>query len=156
MADLAHQQGNEFYKKGAFESAERSYLSAYKINPSEPKYASNLSAVYYEQGQYIDSIASIVNSWRSLRVKNSVDGVPNTPSITDPLAIKLSLRFLKAKLNSIAKGLISLHDEKKKNKGKTSESNAGIEQDIQTFCAKLVENADATSQHLELQHVWGA
>ncbi|KAF9040856.1 hypothetical protein BJ165DRAFT_1613427 [Panaeolus papilionaceus] len=150
MADAFHQQGNSFYKKGDLESAKNSYISAFKINPSEPKYASNLSAVQYERGQYRECIEAIVESWRALRVKGSVDDNPVMPPTTDPLAIKLSLRFLKAKLNLLAQGLLSLHDDK----GERDEDAAVIEQDMEDFCSELLRKK-ATSQHAELEHIWG-
>ncbi|KAF9040853.1 hypothetical protein BJ165DRAFT_1406859 [Panaeolus papilionaceus] len=87
-----------------------------------------------------------MNSWRSLRVKNSTDGNPAPPSITDPLAIKLSLRFLKAKLNSLARGLISLHAKRRRIKERPAKS----------FCAELLaKGATSSSQNAELQHIWG-
>ncbi|PPR04335.1 hypothetical protein CVT24_013373 [Panaeolus cyanescens] len=155
MADAAHQQGNTLYRKGDFEGAAKSYELAQKLDPNEPKYASNLSAVYYEQGRYIMSIDAITESWRALRAKHAIDGKPNTPPTSDALATKLSLRFLKAKLNSTATGLISLHDKKKKKKGKTAESKDGIEQDIQSFCEAVVTAEDGTSQQVDFQQVWG-
>ncbi|KAG2006704.1 hypothetical protein CC2G_014457 [Coprinopsis cinerea AmutBmut pab1-1] len=85
------------------------YALAFKLDGSDPKFASNLSAVYFEQGRY--PLPPVVNE------------EPNSPPVTDPLAIKLAQRFVKAKLNAIASGSLSLHDKRSKKKGKSAESN---------------------------------
>ena len=67
-----------------------------RLSPKEPKYASNLSAVLYEAGQYSKAIAAIRLSWQLLRARNEADGKSPTPTIADPLAVKLATRFAKA------------------------------------------------------------
>lgn len=126
------------------------------MDPTDPVYPSNLSAVYFEQGQYLKSIEAIISSWRAIRVKHAVDGKPNTPPLSNTLAPKLATRFAKAKLNGALSGAFSLHDKKPKKK-QTSESNYGIEQDMDKFVgAYLEENSRslADGKVEELRAVW--
>ncbi|PPQ68293.1 hypothetical protein CVT24_005109 [Panaeolus cyanescens] len=147
MADQAHQAGNVAYRKGDLANAAKAYSLAFKLDPNEPKYSSNLSAVYYEQGRYTLCIGSIIDSWRALRAKHTSNNHPDTPPLTDALAVKLSLRYVKAKLNrdSVASNLTN-----KANKEKTAE----IERDILKFCSAIARQNDEASQKTEFQKVW--
>ncbi|TFK18604.1 hypothetical protein FA15DRAFT_760548 [Coprinopsis marcescibilis] len=156
MADFAHQKGNGLYKQGDLEGAAQAFQTAARLDSAEPKYASNLSAVYYEQGQYSSAIESIFASWRALRAKHGGDGVPTTPLVTDPLAFKLALRFVKCKLNSVANKSLCLHDKKPKKKAKTGEGNASLERDLETFIHERVCGASGASDHQDLVRGWNA
>ncbi|KAF8962202.1 hypothetical protein BDZ97DRAFT_1920671 [Flammula alnicola] len=90
--------------------ARRLMLGATRLDPKDPKYASNLSAAYYEQGKYISAVKSVVLAWQILRSQRSVDGKPATPPPTDILGIKLATRFAKAKMNGFANKTIARHE----------------------------------------------
>lgn len=126
---------------------------AARLDSTDPVYSSNLSAVYYEQGQYVKSIEAIIISWRALRAKHVVDDKPSTPPLSNPLAPKLALRFAKAKLNGALSGAFSLHDKKPKKK-QTSESNNGIEQDMDAFVNAYLEENDWSSADGKVEELW--
>ncbi|KAF6758074.1 hypothetical protein DFP72DRAFT_889855 [Ephemerocybe angulata] len=156
MAEIAKDKGSAAYRRGDFEGAIEAFALAARTDPVEPVYTSNLSAVYYEQGQYTKSAEAIISSWRALRAKNPIDGNPGTPPLKDPLAPKLATRFAKAKLNGVLSGQFSLHDKKPKKK-QTSESNYGIESDIELFVNNWLEEHGPSSKDAkveELRLVW--
>ncbi|KAH6901879.1 hypothetical protein BKA70DRAFT_1307700 [Coprinopsis sp. MPI-PUGE-AT-0042] len=153
MADIAHHEGNAAYTRGDLESAEKAYAIAAKLDGSDAKYTSNLSAVYYEQGRYPNALESIYNSWRALRERYKVDETPSTPPLTEPLAPKLALRFMKSKLNGVAARQLSFHG--KAPKKRTPESNFGIELDVASFVDSLLKS-EGGEKHGELARVWPA
>ncbi|PPR04334.1 hypothetical protein CVT24_013372, partial [Panaeolus cyanescens] len=146
MADNSYQEGNRLIALCESQSCK----CAHKLDSSEPKYPSNLSAVYYEQGCYTLCIGEIVRSWRALRVKHSINGKPGTPPFTDPIANKLALRFLKAKLNSNAVD----PQVKTANKPKNSTASAEIENDIVSYCHAIAEIKEGTSNSPDYRLVW--
>ncbi|KJA21534.1 hypothetical protein HYPSUDRAFT_41905 [Hypholoma sublateritium FD-334 SS-4] len=96
MAEAASTQGGTFYKDGQYTKAQECYETAIRLSPKEPKYPSNLSAVLYEAGKYSKAITAIRLSWHLLQAKNEVAGQSPTPTVADPLAVKLAIRFAKA------------------------------------------------------------
>jgi hypothetical protein len=123
-----------------------------KLDPKEPKYASNLSAVLYELGRYAACIVAIHLSWNPLRLQN---GTPLTPPETDPLALKLATRFAKAKLNGISNNTISLHSEvaTQPNAIKNNQVTKDLEADIENF-AMLERDGDMDLKVKEMKSVW--
>eukprot|EP00026_Physarum_polycephalum_P001837 Phypoly_transcript_01840.p1 GENE.Phypoly_transcript_01840~~Phypoly_transcript_01840.p1 ORF type:complete len:982 (+),score=166.31 Phypoly_transcript_01840:80-2947(+) len=53
------EQGNQFYKQEKFLEALKHYVEASELQPNDPVYQSNISAVQYEIGQYADAVRTI-------------------------------------------------------------------------------------------------
>jgi len=123
-----------------------------KLDPKEPKYASNLSAVLYELGRYAACIVAIHLSWNPLRLQN---GTPLIPPETDPLAIKLATRFAKAKLNGISNSTISLHGEAptQPNAIKNDQVTKDLEADVENF-AMLERDGNMDPKVKEMKSIW--
>ncbi|KAF8962201.1 hypothetical protein BDZ97DRAFT_1130396 [Flammula alnicola] len=109
MAEAAHQEGNASYKAGQLTKAENFFNEATRLDPKTLKHASNLSAVQYELGKYLQCVQAIVVSWQGLRAQHAVNGEPTTPPTTDPLALKLATRFAKARINGFSNKSMPLH-----------------------------------------------
>ncbi|KIM41915.1 hypothetical protein M413DRAFT_71143 [Hebeloma cylindrosporum] len=152
MAEAANQQGGVFYKEGKFAKAQKCYQQAVTLDPKEPKYASNLSAVLYELGRYAACIVAIHLSWNPLRQQN---GSPSTPPESDPLALKLATRFAKAKLNGISNKTISLHGEAptQPNAVKGDQATKDLEADIEKF-AILERDGNVDAKVKEMRSIW--
>lgn len=71
-----------------------------RLDPAEPKYPSNLSAVLYEAGRYPKAITAIRTAWKLLHF--------NEPA-ADALAIKLATRFAKARSHGFCSRAAALH-----------------------------------------------
>ncbi|RYA67779.1 hypothetical protein DD592_27280, partial [Enterobacter cloacae complex sp. 2DZ2F20B] len=52
LAKAEKEQGNEFYKKKAFEQAIEHYNKAIELDPTDITFYNNLAAVYFEQKDY--------------------------------------------------------------------------------------------------------
>lgn len=130
------------------------FFQAVKLDPKEPKYASNLSAVLYELGRYDACIVAIHLSWNPLRLQS---GKPLTPPESDPLALKLATRFAKAKLNGIKNNTISLHGEAptQPNSIKNDQVAKDLEADIEKF-AMLERDGNVDAKVKEMRAIWEA
>ncbi|PPQ68988.1 hypothetical protein CVT25_009173 [Psilocybe cyanescens] len=118
---------------------------ATKIGPNEPKYPSNLSAVLYELGQYLECITAIRKAWTRLRARNPTEGKLPTPIESDPLAIKLATRFAKANVNTVASKAASLHD--------MLSPDVDLDTDIEKFVKLEREGSDDTKIQ-EMKAAW--
>ncbi|KAF9529083.1 hypothetical protein CPB83DRAFT_853195 [Crepidotus variabilis] len=94
MAEEANQSGTLAYKAREFLKAQEFFEQATQLGPTEPKYASNLSAVVYEQGKYVQCTKSVCRAWKVLDDSHLQSMPPN-----DVLAIKLATRAAKAQMN---------------------------------------------------------
>ncbi|GBE90098.1 hypothetical protein BKA93DRAFT_457437 [Sparassis latifolia] len=89
-------RGNDFFKSGRLSEAASLYSEAEKLSPSDPVYASNLSAALYEASNYPECIDAIIRSYKLINSgSNSV------------LASKLSARLCKALCHGLRSGAIS-------------------------------------------------
>lgn len=55
-ADAKKLEGNAFYKAKDFPKAISAYSEAIELNPKEPTFYTNLAAVYFEMGDYDNTI----------------------------------------------------------------------------------------------------
>ncbi|KAF5325654.1 hypothetical protein D9611_000806 [Ephemerocybe angulata] len=92
----AKNKGNVHFKAGRLEEAAKYYQEAVGFDPASVIYPSNLSAAFYELGQYDSCCRSILNAW------TLVDGAADAA-----IAKKLSLRLAKALVLGLQDGTIS-------------------------------------------------
>ncbi|KAF6743653.1 hypothetical protein DFP72DRAFT_827356 [Ephemerocybe angulata] len=92
----AKNKGNVHFKAGRLEEAAKHYQEAVGFDPASVIYPSNLSAAFYELGQYDSCCRSILNAW------TLVDGAADAA-----IAKKLSLRLAKALVLGLQDGTIS-------------------------------------------------
>ncbi|KDR74925.1 hypothetical protein GALMADRAFT_269119 [Galerina marginata CBS 339.88] len=131
MAESISQKGNVHYTAGQLVEAQKCYETASLLEPTDPKYASNLSAVLYEQGRYKPCIKAIFKSWLALKAKYKAN--PDQLN-EDVLAFKIATRFAKAKINAAINGKILLHaSSAKPNALKKQTWELDLEPDIQTY-----------------------
>jgi hypothetical protein len=151
---LEHKSATNRYLASLFYHLDSSQpiFQAVTLDPKEPKYASNLSAVLYELGRYAACIVAIHLSWNPLRLQN---GTPWTPPESDPLAVKLATRFAKAKLNGISNNTISLHGEAptQLNAIKNDQPTKDLEADIEKF-AMLERDGNMDAKVKEMRSIW--
>ncbi|KAF9558523.1 hypothetical protein CPC08DRAFT_763920 [Agrocybe pediades] len=148
MAEPASQEGTTLYKQGKLDKARECYLKAARLDKTEPKYPSNLSAVLYELGRYADCIAAIRQCWECLTAQGSSD---RELLNSNPLTIKLATRFAKAKISGVAAGAISLHKNKSKSK---DEKLAAFERDIEDFATEKTPAEVGDAKVKELHSAW--
>ncbi|TFK22030.1 hypothetical protein FA15DRAFT_671981 [Coprinopsis marcescibilis] len=117
MAEALNEKGNKAYKSGNLLLAKEHYQKAFKNGGSEPKFASNLSAVLFELGQYSDALDNIAHAWRILQKKEMLE--------SSPLAPRLATRFAKALHYARSNGV----------------KNPEVYDDIRTYVDRHVETA---------------
>ncbi|KAH7922618.1 hypothetical protein BV22DRAFT_1070111 [Leucogyrophana mollusca] len=95
-------KGNEFFRTSKFVEAAKCYREAEIASPNDAVYPSNLSAALYESGQYAECIEPLCRSWGVLQDRQS------------SLALKLSNRLVKALLQGVLGGSLSIEELKSK------------------------------------------
>ncbi|KDR74060.1 hypothetical protein GALMADRAFT_269552 [Galerina marginata CBS 339.88] len=152
MAEIANQEGNTYYKGGNYLQAQKCFQEATKINPHEPKYPSNLSAVQYELGRYPACISTIAVAWTRLASQNSMHKSSDL-SESDPLAIKLATRLAKAKINGVCNRTISLHSKSAAPLTPNQTASKTIEEDIEKFA--VLERAESGDPKIkDMKSAW--
>ncbi|RDX52492.1 hypothetical protein OH76DRAFT_1480607 [Lentinus brumalis] len=91
-------RGNELFRAGAFQEASNMYAQAEQAEPSNPVYASNLSAALLELGDYVGCLKSVLRAWRSLR---------SQPDQQGQLVTRLAKRLTKALCHGARAGTIT-------------------------------------------------
>ena len=81
-----------------FRSA-KAYKEAEKLDPSNPVYASNLSAALYELGDYVSAMNAALRSWSSIKSRNDETDAA--------LSLKLSTRLAKCLSQGFQDGTIT-------------------------------------------------
>ncbi|SJK99726.1 uncharacterized protein ARMOST_03037 [Armillaria ostoyae] len=99
-ASTVKDQGNVHFKAGRLEEAAKLYGKAEKLEPKNAIYPSNLSAAYYELGDYAQAYHAICRS-----AKNMLISEPSPA-----LAIKLVTRLSKTLSCGVQSGSITLKD----------------------------------------------
>ncbi|KAG2023894.1 hypothetical protein CC2G_001500 [Coprinopsis cinerea AmutBmut pab1-1] len=93
MAEELNERGRKAYLRGDFASArelyEKAALTDGELGGIEPKYFSNLSAAFFELGEYENCTKAIEKSWAILQTAA-------TPLECNPLAARLATRYAKA------------------------------------------------------------
>ncbi|KAJ6568362.1 hypothetical protein DFH09DRAFT_1155208 [Mycena vulgaris] len=109
-ADEFKNQGNAFFKSGNIAEASKCYAKAEELCPTNPVYASNLSAALFEEGDYLSCVATI-DRWCKLHGPKSASGGTEEldPSLapTRALALRLSGRLAKALGHGVRTGSVS-------------------------------------------------
>lgn len=117
----------------------------------EPKYPSNLSAALYEAGKYTDAIKSVRDAWK--RLHSSASGSSLSP--TDPLAIKLSIRLAKSKINAVCTGAISLHERASAQTTDRERTDAVLDEEVEKFGVLRPDTDAEDPKAAEVKAVWG-
>ncbi|KAJ7708983.1 hypothetical protein B0H17DRAFT_1124763 [Mycena rosella] len=106
-AEELKNKGNVFFKLGDVTEASKCYAKAEELCPTNPVYASNLSASLFEEGDYLLCVTTI-DRWCKLH------GEPKTNPSADPspapnnaLALRLSGRLAKALSHGVRSGSMS-------------------------------------------------
>ncbi|KAJ7483291.1 hypothetical protein FB451DRAFT_1234002 [Mycena latifolia] len=114
-ADDWKNRGNSFFKSGNVTEASKCYVKAEELCPTNPVYASNLSAALFEEGDYLSCVTTI-DRWCKLHgsKKPSSSGentaTPGPDSSIDQneaLALRLSGRLAKALSHGVRSGSVS-------------------------------------------------
>ncbi|KAF9480632.1 hypothetical protein BDN70DRAFT_877325 [Pholiota conissans] len=148
MAEAANSKGNDFYKEGKYLKAKKCFHEATTLDPEEPKYASNLSAVLYELGRYPAAIKAIQLAWQRLRAKYVFNDRPSTPPQVDMLALKLATRFAKAQVSGVANKTISLHA-----RAEQTDAATNLDNDMEKF--SLFQGKEQDPKVREMTAAWG-
>ncbi|TFY79515.1 hypothetical protein EWM64_g4494 [Hericium alpestre] len=90
------EKGNVAFKAGQMAKAAELYAKAEKLENKDPVYPSNLSASFYELGDYAGCCDAIFRSWRLMPEEKN-----------DSLAVRLSTRLAKALSHAARQGSIS-------------------------------------------------
>lgn len=109
-----------------------------RLDPAEPKYPSNLSAVLYEAGRYPKALTAIRVSWKLLHGP----AAPPTTPVVDALAVKLATRFAKASSHGFYSKTVVLH----------APEHADGDADIEKFAERERSGDDAKAR--EMRAAW--
>ncbi|KAI0315921.1 hypothetical protein OF83DRAFT_1129611 [Amylostereum chailletii] len=93
------ERANTLFKKRAFKEAAALYAKAEAQSPDDPTFPSNLSAAFFESGDYAGCFHAILRAFVALAEKS--DG-------KEALALRLSTRMAKALANGVASGCLAL------------------------------------------------